>query len=151
MMAELEPERPDSIVVGIFYQQIREVREKQRPDLPAPLSPKDDFVRQVIKSLGSTDFEKTLGRRINDLESSLRYAKEPQNLRDEFGYAHYYLGRCYEEGVGVRRNLHVAWLQYKIADDKGHPGAKEAIERIFLLEQKKRMNSILTHPDTTVR
>lgn len=49
---------------------------------------------------------------------------------DEWGYAHYDLGRCYEEGLGCRKSLVTAWRYYRRAKERGLKCAEKAIERI---------------------
>lgn len=49
---------------------------------------------------------------------------------DDSGCAKYYMGRCYEEGAGVEKNLKTARRYYRMASDDGHRGAKEALERL---------------------
>jgi len=49
---------------------------------------------------------------------------------DKDGECHYYLGRCYEEGVGVKKNAGRALRLYQKAARRDHNKAKEAILRI---------------------
>jgi len=72
----------DGIVAKILREQIREARKEHQPDLPTPLSLADSFVRAAVQTLGATDFEKELGKRISDLELKLRYAQKPKSLRE---------------------------------------------------------------------
>lgn len=50
--------------------------------------------------------------------------------KDSDGESHYYLGKCYEEGAGVEKDLRTALRLYKIADERSHQGAHEALERL---------------------
>ena len=46
------------------------------------------------------------------------------------GYASYFLGECYEKGVGVARSIPLAKFSYGIAKGRGCVPAQEALERL---------------------
>ena len=83
LLAKIEANSPNGITAKITRKQILKTRQKQRPDLPTPLSLKDDFVRRVVRTLEATDFEQVLRERIEDLERDLEYAKAPKNLHEK--------------------------------------------------------------------
>lgn len=83
LLAKIEANSPNGITAKITRKQILKTRQKQRPDLPTPLSLKDNFVRRVVRTLEATDFEQVLGERIEDLERDLEYAKAPKNLHEK--------------------------------------------------------------------
>lgn len=83
VLAKIKAKSPDGITAKIIRKHVQKARQQQRPDLPTPLSLKDDFVRRVVRTLEATDFEQVLGERIKDLEIDLKYAKAPKNLHEE--------------------------------------------------------------------
>lgn len=52
----------------------------------------------------------------------------------EYVDAYYGLGLCYEQGVGVERDIEAAKRYYSAAADKGHDEAKARLEAIVVLK-----------------
>jgi len=74
----------------------------------------------------------SVGQALIDLKGNIKYNQIGKNLLSRSGYMGcpgglYYLGKCFEDGVGVSRNGDKAYVYYKKAAELGNLPAKQKI------------------------
>ena len=111
--------------------------DPKKADEPDPVIA--DLLRKVERGDVAAQFD--LGTRYfagKGLRKNFREAVRYLRLAAAQGHdgAHHYLGRCYEDGLGVEENQEIAGCYYKLASDKClgklAPGQEKAIEQFMV-------------------